>query len=65
MNTTNINTSNWPQAASVHGWARLLGYNPMTLYKHRKAGRLKATKKLNGQIVVTKQAICECFHLKT
>jgi predicted site-specific integrase-resolvase len=58
------NISKWPAESSIPKWSLRLGYNSATLYRYYAKGRLKGRKLLNGRVMVTKEAICECLNIQ-
>ncbi len=58
-----IDTSQWPIESSIPKWSLRLGYSPTTLYRYYAKGRLKGRKLLNGRVIISKEALCECLKI--
>ena len=58
------NTSTWPRESSIPKWSLRLGYSSATLYRYYAQGRLKGRKLLNGRVIVSKEALCECLNIQ-
>ena len=65
MNQRIIDISRWPNEANLSTWGRIIGLSIVTMSKYVRTGRLRGDKQLNGIILVTKEDICRCFHIKS
>ena len=56
-------TRDWPRTANMSRWARLLGISDPTIRRYVRNNTLEATRKLNGQFTISKEAVMKCFAL--
>jgi excisionase family DNA binding protein len=64
MNTQKLNTKHWPRTANMSRWARLLGIADPTIRRYVRNNKLEATRKLNGQFTISKEAVMKCFGIE-
>jgi excisionase family DNA binding protein len=64
MKTQTLNTARWPRTANMSRWARLLGITDPTIRRYVRLGKLEATRKLNGQFTISKEAVMKCFGIE-
>ena len=59
-----LNTKRWPRQANMSRWARLLGISDPTIRRYVRNNKLEATRKLNGQFTISKEAVIKCFGIE-
>jgi hypothetical protein len=64
MATLNIDSSKFPERANLTQWAKVLRLSYGTMLKYRRLKRLRGTKTLSGDLVITKATVMKCFGLE-
>jgi predicted site-specific integrase-resolvase len=62
--TIDVDTTNWPNEASLANWTRILGVSHITMQRYRKEGRLPGKRKLDRSLLISKETILKAFGIK-
>ena len=58
-----LDTSRFPAKDNLSQWTRVLGIAYATALKYYKNGRLKGTRNIHGEVIVTKEEVLRCFKI--
>ena len=59
--TLKLDTSHWPESATLTEWSRIIPKRYSTLLKYRREGRLPGVRQLDYSLRVSKATMMACF----